>query len=188
MSEPLRWGKSRCGVVIFLPAVFLDFAEQWKGVRSAYPCVLLTFFWCVLPLHQRCTHSITEVSGGRSLDNDVFKPLQRSDGLCPEHHLQSIVLVNQAQLSRHGGSSSKHTLREIAPLKLGEEWFSVLLLKSGPLRKLIVMLEIRPPFITDGVTLLSSRNVYSASNKNHCKHIYITYYRRLFFLSVLWLI
>ena len=61
---------------------------------------------------QHCTHSITTVSGGLSLDNDVFKPLQRSDGLCPEHHLQSIVLVNQAQLSGHGGSSSKHTVRE----------------------------------------------------------------------------
>lgn len=61
---------------------------------------------------QGCTHSITRVSGDLSLDNDVFKPLQRSDGLCPEHHLQSIVLVNQAQLSGHGGFSSKHTVRE----------------------------------------------------------------------------
>lgn len=105
--------------VIFLPVVFLDFAEPWKRVRSAYPCVPLTFFFGTLPLHQcvwnealRCTHSITGVSGGPSLDNDVFKPLQRSDGLCPEHHLQSIVLVNQARLSRCGRSSFKHIVRE----------------------------------------------------------------------------
>lgn len=60
------------------------------------------------PAHKVCPES----QECASLDNDVFKPLQRSDGLCPEHHLQSIVLVNQAQLSRHGGSSSKHTARE----------------------------------------------------------------------------
>lgn len=46
---------------------------------------------------QGCTNSISGVSRGPRLDNDVFKPLQRSDGLCPEHHLQSIVLVNQAE-------------------------------------------------------------------------------------------
>lgn len=46
---------------------------------------------------QGCTNSISGVSRGLRLDNDVFKPLQRSDGLCPEHHLQSIVLVNQAE-------------------------------------------------------------------------------------------
>jgi len=45
-------------------------------------------------------------------DNDVFKSPKRSDGLCPEHHLQSIVLVNQAQLSGHEDSPYKHARRE----------------------------------------------------------------------------
>lgn len=54
---------------------------------------------------------------GRSLevplqDIDVFKSPKRSDGLCLEHHLQSIVLVNQAQLSGHEDSPYKHAHRE----------------------------------------------------------------------------
>ncbi len=58
-----------------------------------------------------------QLCSGRSLevplqDNDVFKSPKRSDGLCPEHHLQSIVLVNQAQLNGHEDSPYKHAHRE----------------------------------------------------------------------------
>lgn len=63
---------------------------------------------------QGYTCAITQVSEGPFLDNDVFEPPplpQRSDRLCPEHHLQSMVLVNQAQVSGHRRSSSKYTPR-----------------------------------------------------------------------------
>lgn len=61
---------------------------------------------------QGCTCAITQVSEGPFLDNDVFEPPpQRSDRLWTEHHLQSVVLVNQAQMSGHRRSFSKNTPR-----------------------------------------------------------------------------
>lgn len=47
--------------VICPPAVFLDFAEHQKGVRSAYPCVLLTFSVATLSarLRVKCTAAHT---------------------------------------------------------------------------------------------------------------------------------
>lgn len=41
-----------------------------------------------------------------SLDNDVSDSPSRSAGLSPEHHLQSIVWVKQAQLDACGGKDS----------------------------------------------------------------------------------
>lgn len=42
------WSRLLPDTVVCPPAAFLDFAEQWKGVKSAYPCVLLTFFVATL--------------------------------------------------------------------------------------------------------------------------------------------
>lgn len=116
----LHW-RSECitSVVICPPAVFLESAEHWKWIKSVYPHVLVRFFlFATLSARPRvdvqgCTCAITQVSEGPFLDNDVFEPLppQRSDRLCLEHHLQSIVLVNQAQVSGHRRSSSKDTPR-----------------------------------------------------------------------------
>lgn len=80
------------------------FCRALKRSEKGLSVCPVDFFCChFIFVSGREVHSVTTVSGGLSLDNDVFKPLQRSDGLCPEHHLQSIVLVNQTQLSRHGG-------------------------------------------------------------------------------------
>lgn len=40
------------------------------------------------------------------MDNDVSNAPSRSAGLSPEHHLQSIVLVKQAQLNACEGKDS----------------------------------------------------------------------------------
>lgn len=46
------------------------------------------------------------VSRGSSSDNDVSQSPSRSAGLSPEHHLQSIVWVKQAQLNACEGKDS----------------------------------------------------------------------------------
>ncbi|KAI4813119.1 hypothetical protein KUCAC02_024467, partial [Chaenocephalus aceratus] len=49
---------------------------------------------------------------GSSSDNDVSDSPSRSAGLSPEHHLQSIVWVKQAQVNALGYMRTHHTMRE----------------------------------------------------------------------------